>query len=90
MLFMRREHNTLQSKLLSELRCKNDGENMSDIKFERYRLVLRHEFVDGEEIHEIEKPIVISYCVDRRYGGSSIIINEMIDRLRNAILNEEE
>ena len=49
---------------------------MSDIKFERYRLVLHHEFVDGEEIHEIEKPIVNQYCVDGRYGGSLIIVDD--------------
>jgi hypothetical protein len=60
---------------------------MSDIKFERYKLVLRHDFVDGEDVREIEKPIVIQYCVDRRYGGSSIIVNEMIEKLRDAMLS---
>lgn len=62
---------------------------MSNIKLERYTLVLRHDFVDGEDVHEIEKPLVVQYCVGRRYGGSSIIVNEMIDKLRDAVLNEE-
>ena len=62
---------------------------MSDIKFERYKLVLHHDFVDGEDVHEIEKPIVIQYCFDRMYGGNAIIINQMIDKLRDVILNEE-
>lgn len=65
---------------------------MSDIKFERYKLVLRHDFVDGEDVHEIEKPLVIQYCVDRSYGGGSIIVNEMIEKLRYHMLSviEEE
>ena len=63
---------------------------MSDIKFERYKLVLRHDFVDGEDVREIEKPLVIQYCVDRRYGGGSIIVNEMIEKLRDAVLNAAE
>ena len=63
---------------------------MSDIKFERYKLVLRHDFVDGEDVHEIEKPLVIQYCVDRRYRGGAIIVNEMIEKLRDAVLNAAE
>lgn len=62
---------------------------MSDIKFERYRLVLHHDFVDGEAVHEIEKPLVIQCCFDRAYGMNSIILNRMIDKLRDAVLNEE-
>lgn len=62
------------------------------IKFERYKLVLRHEFVDGENVCEIEKPIVVQYCVDRSCRGSSIIVNEMIEKLRHHMLSviEEE
>ena len=61
---------------------------MSDIKFERYKLVLRHDFVDGEDVHEIEKPIVVQYCFDRSNGMSgAYIINEMIEKLRVYMLS---
>jgi len=62
---------------------------VSDIKFERYKLVLHHDFVDGEEIHEIEKPLVIQCCFDRTYWANTVILNNMIDKLRDAVLNEE-
>lgn len=63
---------------------------MANIKFERYRLVLHHDFVDGETVNEIEKPIVIQFCYDRRYGGGAIVINEMIERLRDSLLSAIE
>lgn len=70
----------------------NSGEHKEEkmsglIKFERYKLVLRHEFVDGENVCEIEKPIVVQYCVDRSCRGSSIIVNEMIEKLRHHMLS---
>ena len=63
---------------------------MTDLKFERYRLVLHHDFVDRGEVREIDKPIVVQYCFDRMYMGRPFIINEMIEKLRVFMLNAIE
>lgn len=62
---------------------------MSDIKFERYKLVLHHDLVYDGEVHEIEKPLVVQCCFDRMCGANTVILNNMIDKLRDAVLNEE-
>jgi len=63
---------------------------MSLYPIERYRLILRHELVaekDGKlEVREIDEPIATEYCVDRRFGHSSIIVNEMLERLKDSVL----
>ena len=67
---------------------------MSDsLVFERYRLTLTHEMVSTEgRVHPIEDPIVTEYVVDRRTMpcGESIVVNEMLYRLREFMLKELE
>ena len=67
---------------------------MSDsLVFERYRLTLTHEMVSTKGgVHLIEDPIVTEYVVDRRAMpcGGSIVINDMLHRLREFMLKELE
>ncbi len=67
---------------------------MSDsLVFERYRLTLTHDMVSTKgSVHPIEDPIVTEYVVDRRTMpyGESIVVNEMLYRLREFMLKELE
>ena len=67
---------------------------MSDsLVFERYRLILTHDMVSTESgAHPIEDPIVTEYVVDRRAMpyGESIVVNEMLYRLKAFMLKELE
>lgn len=57
---------------------------------ERYRLTLEHEYIDSKgEAHQIEDPIRTDYSIRRDESNppTSVIINEMLERLRRFILN---
>ena len=59
------------------------------IPFERYKIILWHEYSDFDgQLHAIEEPRCVSYTVihGKEYGGESIIINEMMDKLKQALL----
>ena len=63
---------------------------MDNVCIERYTLILKHEYIDGEGIpHQIDKPLVLSCSsVDlSRFGHpSGILINEMLDRFKDELL----
>lgn len=60
------------------------GELDKLIPLERYRLVLFHEYIDGEgEIHKIGEPICVTHvAVKDLYSASPMIINKMMEELR--------
>lgn len=61
------------------------------IGWERYRLVLHHEFVDTEgKRHNLEKPIVTEMVIDDQYSQVPVpvIVNEMINKLSHYVLEE--
>lgn len=56
--------------------------------FEAYRLTLTHYAVNkttGEKI-SLDDPIAIEQMFDRRYGGSPIILNQMLDEMKSYVL----
>lgn len=54
--------------------------------FEQYTLILKHEaIVDGEKI-QMDEPLVLTHMFDRRFVGSSILLNEMMDRFKAEVL----
>ena len=58
--------------------------------FERYRIVLRHEYFDGNGNHyEIEEPLAVEYTVFRGdyYRPVPTLINEMMDKLKFALID---
>ena len=58
--------------------------------FERYRIVLRHEYFDGQgNHHEIEEPVAVEYTILRGefFIPVPTLINEMMDRLKFALLD---
>lgn len=62
------------------------------IPIERYRIVLRHEMITGDdEVIPIGKPVAIECCVphDPMFNGS-LIINDMMDRLKDGLLQKFE
>ena len=61
------------------------------IPIERYRIVLRHEMLVGDNVLSLGKPIVIECCApkDSMINGS-LIINEMMDRLKDGLLRKFE
>lgn len=57
---------------------------------ERYRLILTHEYIDGDgEAHKIEKPICTDYIImrDDHTPPLPVIINEMMEKLKSFMLN---
>ena len=56
------------------------------IPYERYCIVLTHEYVDSEgEKHSLEEPLAVEYLALDRYR-SVLLINEMMDKLKYALL----
>lgn len=61
--------------------------------FERYKLVLYHEYVDSEhKPHQLDDPIATYYTImntDKANMGfnSVLIINQMLDNLKGFMLN---
>ena len=61
--------------------------------FERYRLILVHEYVDEKgAAHRLEDPICTDYNImyDRVNPPASVIINEMLEKLKRFILSSME
>lgn len=59
---------------------------------EEYRLVLTHcavNEVTGERFR-LDEPICIAQVFDRRYGGSPIILNRMLDEMKAFALAKME
>ena len=57
---------------------------------ERYRLILAHEYIDEKRVvHKLEEPICTDYSImsDGINPPPSVIINEMLERLRRFILD---
>ena len=58
--------------------------------FERYRIVLRHEYFDGKGNHyDIEEPLAVEYTVlhGDYYTHVPTLINEMMDKFKFALLD---
>ena len=58
--------------------------------FERYRIVLRHEYFDGHGNHyNIEEPLAVEYTILRSeyYIPVPTLINDMMDKLKFALLD---
>ena len=58
--------------------------------FERYRLVLTHEYIDEKGVaHKLEDPICTDYNImlDGINPPPTVIINEMLERLRRFVLD---
>ena len=62
---------------------------MSDFYIETYTIILKHEMQTAESNIQLDDPLCIKYTVPRNsigpYGGA-ILINEMMDRLKDALL----
>lgn len=61
-----------------------------DMTFERYRLVLTHEYIDKKGVaHKLENPICTDYNImlDGNNPPPAVIINEMLGRLRRFVLD---
>lgn len=86
------EDNTKKSDFNTILADALDKQKKSELKtlsFERYRLIFKHEYIDSDgEAHAIEEPLVINYNkIANLYNtSSSIVINDMIDKLKHELL----
>lgn len=61
--------------------------------FERYRLILTHEYIDKKGVaHKLEDPICTDYSImlDGINPPPAVIMNEMLERLRQFMLNSVE
>ena len=74
---------------------KKETENKSTtFAFERYRLTLTHEFIDDEGVsHKLDLPLTVQQVVEhhtREKYGAPVFINEMLERMKYAVLNQAE
>ena len=55
---------------------------------EIYRLTLSHYIVDDEftERHKIDDPVVVEEVFDKRYINTPIILNRMLDEMKDYVL----
>ena len=53
---------------------------------EVYRLTLEHFIRYGEDVHQLEEPLVVQMIVDRQYAPTPICINRMLDMMRDEVL----
>lgn len=56
------------------------------LTFEAYTLVLKHSIWDGGEEHELEEPIAVRCMYDKTFGNPTIMINEMMDKMKHELL----
>ena len=59
------------------------------MSIEQYTLILKHEMVD--EVFgkvQLEEPLILSHAFDRRFCGSSVVLNEMIDHFKHEVLKK--
>ena len=66
---------------------------MDNMTFERYRLILAHEYIDKKgAVHKLEDPICTEYSIasDGINPPPAVIINEIIERLRRFMLDRIE
>ena len=54
---------------------------------EIYRLRLDHYIYDGEKRHQVEEPLAIQMIVDRTYMPVPVCLNNMLDKMREELLN---
>ena len=57
---------------------------------EIYRLQLDHYMQDKEGQYQLEPPLVVQMIYDRQHGNLSICLNDMIDKIRDAVLRKAE
>ena len=60
------------------------------VPFERYRIVLYHDYYDTHgESHRVGEPLCVEYSImhSERFCSVPIMINEMMDKMRHALLD---
>ena len=66
------------------------------MNFERYRLILRHDYVDedGKNIYQIEEPLIMQYTIcknDKYYSPcEGVLLNQLMDWFKQEILKRKE
>ena len=69
---------------------KNDSSELDPISFEKYTLVLYHDYIYKGKTTRIEEPIATSYIImpEAKFSFSfPLLINEMIDRLKGYMIS---
>lgn len=56
---------------------------------EEYTLILKHEYVNGDQNYKIDEPIVMKMCVCLGDGSTAIDLNRMLDRFKHEVLQRE-
>lgn len=57
------------------------------LAYEAYTLVLKHSVWDGGIEHMLEEPIAVKCMVEFSHGNPTILINEMMDKMRCELMN---
>ena len=61
------------------------------MSFEQYTLILRHDWVQGEDRMQVEPPLIMRYSVDRVMApGPAVILNSMMDEFKREVLKRIE
>lgn len=55
---------------------------------ERYTLILKHEAIYGEDSVQLDQPLVIRYFIDRRFADMPVLLNRMMDQMKDALIRK--
>ena len=67
--------------------------NLEDkkISYEAYTIILKHEVFDGEKYYQLEEPLIIKELSIIPFSDySSIVLNEMMDKLKHELISRYE
>lgn len=67
-----------------------DAEGIEPMISEIYRLRLDHYMQDNDGQYPIEEPLIVQMVYDRQHGNLPICLNDMIDKMRDAVLRKAE
>lgn len=56
------------------------------MEVEEYTLILKHEYVVGDNKIQIDEPIIMKMCADRSFMSGGINLNAMLDRFTHEVL----
>ena len=65
-----------------EGRNRSEDQPRNELPMERYKLILRHDMVDGIRTYEIDPPCVVEFCALRgQIRGAPCVIDDILERM---------
>ena len=73
----------------ADVRTEAVGRWCGEMMIEQYTLILKHEVIVDDKKIQIDPPLTLTHVFDRNFVGSSIVLNEMMDRFKDELLRRQ-